>query len=279
MNRKIMCFPEGRKKAVTLSYDDCMEADEKLIAMMEKYQMRGTFNLIPGWFAKDGTVYPEGESYRLITASEASRVYQHPFVEVANHGNLHKYMTSLSVAEMTEDMIVCRKSLEKQFDRLVQGMAYPYGWYNEELMNVLRTCGIVYSRTVNSTHSFDLPKEWLAWNPTCHHDDEKMMELAEKFLEMKPDLLEQPKLMYVWGHTFEFDRNDNWNRMEKFMKKISGSVEIWYATNMEIYDYVKAYERLLISADGTRIVNPSNIPVWADIDGTIYKIEKELVLK
>jgi peptidoglycan/xylan/chitin deacetylase (PgdA/CDA1 family) len=278
MNKKVLCFPKGRKKAVTLSYDDCMEADERLIAMMETYQMRGTFNLIPGWFAKEGTVYPDTESYRLITKSNASRVYDNPLVEVANHGNMHKYMTSLSVGEMTEDIITCRKTLENQFDRLVQGMAYPYGWYNEELMHVLTACGIVYSRTVNSTHQFELPQQWLAWHPTCHHDDEKLMELTDEFIAMNPVSLERPKLMYVWGHTFEFDRNDNWNQMDEFMKKISGRDEIWYATNMEIYEYVRAYERLLVSADGTRIVNPSGIPVWTEIDGTVYKIEKELVL-
>jgi hypothetical protein len=145
-------------------------------------------------------------------------------------------------------------------------------------MNVLRACGIVYSRTVNSTHSFELPGQWLAWHPTCHHDDEKLMALADEFLALKPSEIDRPKLLYVWGHTFEFERNGNWNRIREFMKKISGSGEIWYATNMEIYSYVQAYERLEISADGMRIVNPSNIPIWAEVDGTIYRIDRELVL-
>ena len=56
MNKRFMRFPEGKKKAVTLSYDDCMEEDADLIELLEKYQMKATFNLIPGWFAKGGNV-------------------------------------------------------------------------------------------------------------------------------------------------------------------------------------------------------------------------------
>ena len=100
MNKRVLRFPMGKKKAVTLSYDDNMEADKKLIHLLEKYQMKGTFNLIPGWFAKEGTVYPKEETYRLVTEKMAKEMYDHPLVEVANHGNLHKFMTTLSAAEM-----------------------------------------------------------------------------------------------------------------------------------------------------------------------------------
>lgn len=276
MNKRFMRFPGGKAKALTLSYDDCIEEDQDLIHRMEKYQMKGTFNLIPGWFAKEGTTYPAGETYRLVTTEQAKTMYDHPLVEVANHGNEHKYMTSLTTAEMAEDTIVCRKALEKLYERNVRGMAYPYGWYNEELIDVLKMCGITYCRTVESTRKFDLPKNWLAWNPTCHHDDEMLMELVDEFIQM--DHIEYPRLFYVWGHTFEFERNNNWDRMDAFMEKVSGKEDIWYATNGEIYDYVKAYESLEVSADGRRIYNPAKIPLWMEIDGTCYEVQDEIFL-
>ena len=195
MNKRMMRFPGGKAKAVTLSYDDCIEEDQDLIHRMEKYKMKGTFNLIPGWFAKEGTTYPEGETYRLVTTSQAKEMYIHPLVEVANHGNEHKYMTSLTTAEMAEDTILCRKALEELFERNVRGMAYPYGWFNEELADVLRMCGITYCRTVESTRQFELPENWLMWNPTCHHDDEMLMDLTDEFIRM--DSVEHPRLFYV----------------------------------------------------------------------------------
>lgn len=277
MNKRFMRFPEGKKKAVTLSYDDCMEEDADLIELLEKYQMKATFNLIPGWFAKEGTTYPEGETYRLVTEKKAKEMYEHPLVEVANHGNEHKYMTSLTPLEMAEDTILCRKALEHLYGGLVRGMAYPYGWYDETLLDILKQCGITYCRTVESTETFDLPENWLAWNPTCHHDNENLFQLTEKFVSKQN--VERPLLFYVWGHTFEFERNKNWDRMDKFMQKVSGKEDVWYATNGEIYEYVNAYEKLVYSADGKYIYNSSKIPVWVEIDGTCYKIEDELTMK
>lgn len=276
MNKRFMRFPGGKAKAVTLSYDDCMEEDQELIDKLEKYDMKATFNLIPGWFAEEGTTYPEDETYRLVTEAQAKSMYDHPRVEVANHGNEHKYMTSLTSAEMVEDMILCRRALETLYNRQVRGMAYPYGWHNEELERVLQLCGITYCRTVESTCDFELPSNWLTWHPTCHHDDKMLMELADQFIDMKD--IELPKLFYVWGHTYEFERNGNWDRMDAFMKKISGREDIWYATNGEIYDYVNAYERLEISVDGTRFYNPTRMPLWVEADGKCYKIEEELVI-
>ena len=122
-----------------------------------------------------------------------------------------------------------------------------------------------------------MPENWLAWNPTCHHDNENLFQLTEKFVSKQN--VERPLLFYVWGHTFEFERNKNWDRMDKFMQKVSGKEDVWYATNGEIYEYVNAYEKLVYSADGKYIYNPSKIPVWVEIDGTCYKIEDELTMK
>lgn len=277
MRSKYMRFPGGKPKAFTLSYDDNIEEDKQLIDLMEQYGIKGTFNLIPGWFAEEGTTYPEGETYRLVSTNMAKEWYSHPLVEVANHGFSHKYMTSLSVAEMTEEVLECRKVLESMYGRLVKGMAYPYGWYDDTLMEVLKMQGIDYCRTVRNTRGFGLPKNWLAWNPTCHHDDPKLEKLAERFVDM--EVKEWPKLFYLWGHTFEFERNNNWHVIENFLQKIAGKEDIWYASNGEIYDYVKAYEKLMISADGKRIVNPAKFPVWVDIDGVCYEIKDELVLE
>ncbi|MCH5253002.1 MAG: polysaccharide deacetylase family protein [Lachnospiraceae bacterium] len=276
MNKRFMRFPGGKTKTITLSYDDAMEEDKKLIALMEKYGMKGTFNLIPGWFAKEGTVYPKEETYRLVSETLAKEIYNHPLVEVANHGNCHKYMPTLSQAEMADDMISCRKKLEAVFEKNISGMAYPYGWYSKECKDVLAMCGIVYSRTVSSTHDFGFPEDWLEWHPTCHHDDEKLMLLAEEFIGR--EVKESSQMFYVWGHTFEFERNHNWQVIEDFMKKVSGKEDTWYATNIEIYQYVKAYENLEISLDGRRIINFSRIPVWVEIDGTVYEVKEEIIL-
>lgn len=60
--------------------------------------------------------------------------------------------------------------------------------------------------------------------------------------------------------------------MEEICEKLSGHDDIWYATNMEIYEYAKAYEALVFSADGKMIYNFCTIDVWINVDGADYKI-------
>ena len=79
--------------------------------------------------------------------------------------------------------------------------------------------------------------------------------------------------MYIWGHSYEFDRDDNWNLMEDICKKLADNDEIWYATNMEIYDYVHAYKSLRYSADGHKIYNPTLFTIWLDVDGKLYNVK------
>ena len=60
---------------------------------------------------------------------------------------------------------------------------------------------------------------------------EKMLELGQKFIEMKPD---KPQIFYVWGHAYEFDYAENWDRFEEFCKMMSGHSDIFYGTNKEV---------------------------------------------
>lgn len=45
LRRDIPLFPQGKKKALTLSYDDGVTQDERLIGLMQRYGIKGTFNI------------------------------------------------------------------------------------------------------------------------------------------------------------------------------------------------------------------------------------------
>ena len=60
--------------------------------------------------------------------------------------------------------------------------------------------------------------------------------------------------------------------MEEVCKKISGHESVWYATNIEIYDYIMAQRALHISANEDIIHNPSAIEVWFEKDGKAYSV-------
>jgi len=83
---------------------------------------------------------------------------------------------------------------------------------------------------------------------TCHHRNPRLMELAREFIQ-KQDV-RGPMLFYLWGHSYEFDYdqpNNNWGVIEEFAEYMGGKDDIWYATNIEIYDYIAAYNQLIFS--------------------------------
>ena len=119
--------------------------------------------------------------------------------------------------------------------KLYEGHEIAYGDVPDPVVSYLKDIGIRYGRTVESTHSFTLPQDPLRLNATCHHNDDKLFELAEQFLAAKP---EEPMLFYVWGHSYEFDVNNNWERIEEFCKMLGGRDDIFYGTNAQCLGYI-----------------------------------------
>lgn len=261
-----MCFPGGKRKAFTMSYDDGVEQDQRLIALMEANGVKGTFNINSGQFSAPGTVFPEGQIHRRMTQADCLSLYARPGVEVAVHALTHARLETLPLHAAVHQVITDRENLEALFGTIVRGMAYPFGTHSLTAVEALRACGIAYSRTVHSTHDFALPKNWLLLDPTCHHDDEQLDALTERFLTQQPK--GDSWLFYLWGHAYEFEQRDNWPRIEAFLARIGGHEDVWYATNIEIYDYIRCYERLEVDVHGTRFFNPSAQDVYVLVDDT-----------
>lgn len=252
-----MRFPEGKAKALTLSYDDGVRQDGKLIEIFNKYGIKGTFNINSKFFGSQRTGNV-GEDRSRFTKEEAIEIYKGH--EVALHSYSHPFMDKIPHDVMAYEIVKDREILENTFGYIVKGMAYPMGTTSDEVVDVLKACGVSYARTTVQTGKFDIPTDWLRMPSTCHHDNPKLMEFAKDFVESPVNRM--ARLFYVWGHAYEFDIRKNWDRMETFCEYVGGKDDVWYATNMEIYEYVEAYGRLKISVDGTIVYNPTNTTVY-----------------
>lgn len=267
----IMLFPNGLRKALTLSYDDGVEQDAELISILNLHGLKATFNLNSGCWAAEGTVYPEGTIHRRMPLSQAKMLYAESEHEVAVHCLTHASLTECSTDQIIREVMKDRENLEREFGGIIRGMAYPFGTYNDQVVNTLRACGILYSRTVHATHDFSMPQDWLRLAATCHHDDPQLMNLADRFLAEKAPFC--AKMFYLWGHAYEFEANNNWHVIEAFAEKMGGHEDIWYATNIEICKYHLAYQRLECSADGNTIHNPTDMEIWIGHKGQAINIQ------
>lgn len=250
------CFPEGKAKALTMSYDDGKIQDERLVSIFNRYGIKGTFNINYGLIGQ--TKNPP-----RIPKDQIAALYRGH--EVATHTMTHPTIARCPLTEVAQEILEDRKGLENLTGTLVRGHAYPNGSYSEEIKQLFRQLGIAYARVVECVPDYELPKDPLEWHPTCHHNDPELMQKAEFFAEFKKR--QYLKLMYVWGHSYEFDNHDNWEVIERFCEYMGGREDIWYATNIEIIDYMEAAKHLKFSADNEMVYNPSAASVWLQING------------
>lgn len=146
----------------------------------------------------------------------------------------HPHLEALSEAEIREQIHACQDGLRQLTGQNVVGMAYPYGTYDDRVLQIARECGVKYARTTVQTERFDLPTgDLLVLNSTCRHANPKLLDLARAFIESPAD---QPQLFYLWGHTYEFDEFDTWDLIEEFCKIVAGRPEIFYGTNSEVLE-------------------------------------------
>ena len=253
------CFPEGKAKALTMSYDDGKIQDRRLVEIFNKYGIKGTFNINYG-------IMDSGKDPRRIQKEQVAELYKGH--EVATHTFTHPTIERCPMTEVAAEILEDRNGLEKLVGAPVRGHAYPNGSYNEEIKLLFKQLGIAYGRVVQSVADYALPADPLEWHPTCHHNDPELMKKAEYFANFgKRQYL---KLMYVWGHSYEFDDRNNWEVIEEFCKYMGGREDIWYATNIEIIDYMDAAKRLQFTADHTKVYNPSAISVWLQVNDQAY---------
>lgn len=249
-----MRFPGGRSRAFTLSYDDGSIQDVRLSELMQQYGLKGTFNIPSSFLGEGHTHHISYDTLRELSKKGC--------VEVAGHGETHPFYAHMAPAQVIRDLSNDRVNLERELKTLVRGFALPNGSYNAETVECLRLCGFVYSRTTKSTKGFSIPADFLEWHPTCHQIDPALDGLIDDFFGDVRGY-GSPKLFYVWGHSYEMDRDCwSWERLEAFFKKVAGRDDVWYATNMEIYDYVKAYKALIPSADGSFVYNPTDVELF-----------------
>lgn len=230
MKMKDFC---GKKKAITFSYDDGVTQDERLIDLFNKYGFKCTFNLNSDLLGKPGQLIREEKhvSHNKIAPEKVRSVYEGH--EVATHSLTHPYLTRLSDADVIREIENDRIKLSELVGYEVVGHAYPMGDCDNRVARLIENhTGVKYARTVISTHNFDIQTDLHLFNPSVYHHREmdEMFRLGEEFLKLDP---EEPKLFYIWGHAYEFDIHDDWQRFEEFLEMMSGRADIFYGTNKE----------------------------------------------
>jgi len=243
-------FPGGLSRCLTMSYDDGRPEDEQLIDIFNRYGIKGTFHV------NSNTVFSRHSDVAALYAGHELSVH------MVNHPWPDRMPDMYALQAIIED----KRALEQAVGYVIRGMSYPQTTPSARVVQLARDCGMEYARVVSKTDKFSpLPEDFMLWRPTCHHKHD-IHEKLPSFLET--DRYNHAKLFYIWGHSYEFPRDNNWDMMEEFCKKVADHQDkIWFATNIQIVDYVNAMRGLRISADLDMFHNPSATDVWFTVNG------------
>ena len=226
-------FPNNKHKAITFSFDDGVTQDRRLIKLLDKYNLKCTFNLNSLSLGKEGKVKWQQWTapHNKVEIEEVKTLYANH--EVAVHTSHHPDLTKLSKEKIIKEVEDDRKFLENLVGYRIIGMAYPFGTVNDFVVKTIKeNTPILYSRNIWATYNFDLQSNLLDFRPTVHClDFDHLFNLADEFLNYDGN---EDKIFYIWGHAYEFDFENTWDKFETFLKLISNKEDIFYGTNKEV---------------------------------------------
>ena len=158
-------------------------------------------------------------------------------------------------------------ALEEIFGKgSVGGFVWPYNeQQNQKLIEGLRAAGYYGMRKTGATldkTGFALPADRMRWSYNANH---KELLSVSALYEAIPD--DGTLKFFCFGvHSVDFENSGNWHELAAFAERFGNRPDTYYyATVGEIFAYEDAVNALEIGAE--RIVNPSSLTVYLEIDG------------
>ncbi|MEE1172164.1 MAG: polysaccharide deacetylase family protein [Ruminococcus sp.] len=258
-------YPGGKQKAFNVTYDDGVLQDIRFVELLNKYNLKGTFNLNSGLLENEFEwTHQSGRVVKRLSKEKAVSLYEGH--EIACHTLTHPYMNDLSESEILHELQKDKANLEKLFKREIKGFAVPFDYYSELIESCVKQSGFSYARISEESHSFIPQTDYYKWKATVFHADSEPEKLTQQFLETNENLA----VFQIAGHSYDLDIENLWDKVESVFVQISSQKNIVPLTTIEIVEYLQAMEKAEITEK--YIKNNSNISLWFSVCGKAYEI-------
>lgn len=263
MIRKL--YPGGKARAFTISYDDGVVQDIRFVELLNRYGLKGTFNLNYGLMRRGFTWEHEcGMTVRRIPQDRVVAVYEGH--EIASHSYSHPYFDNASETDILRELGSDKFFLEKLFGREVAGYATPFYYYSDLLADCVRHCGFEYARISEESNDYSIPADYFRWRGSKFHWDDDLEEFVRGFLETEQELA----LCQLVGHSYDLDVRNLWERLERICTWVSDNGDVWPTTHIALVRYLRNMDAVRIT--DREIINESNVVLWFAVDGTPVKL-------
>lgn len=226
-------YPGGKKKAFNISYDDGVLQDERFVELLNRYGIKGTFNLNSQLMREEFSwTHPNGMQVKRLSPERAKHLYDGH--EVASHTLTHPYMHELSNEELYRQLKVDKDNLEMLFGKKVEGFAVPFDYFDDRIADCAKACGFAYARTSEFTGTFAPCTDAYHWKTGIFHINPDLTNYVAQFLNTSEELA----VCQIVGHSYDLDAENLWGTMELICAAVSKCDDIWFCTNRELVDFL-----------------------------------------
>ena len=258
-------YPNGKSKVFNITYDDGVLQDIRFVELLNKYNIKGTFNLNSQLMEEQFEwTHPCGMQVRRLPKDVVVDLYSGH--EVASHTLTHPYMNNMVYGEIMHQLGRDKENLEKLFGVKINGFAVPFDYYSPLIAQCAVNCGFEYARMSQESFSYTPPQDCYWWQCGIFHLNPELNSFVEGFFEAEEELA----LCQIVGHSYDLDAENMWEQMEDILCRISADEDIISMTNIEIVRYLKAVRNAEISEKCIR--NNSDDELWFEVNGKTVSV-------
>ncbi len=263
-------YPNGKSKAFSVSYDDGILQDVRFVNLLNKYGIKGTFNLNSHLMETEFEwTHESGLVIKRLSKDIASHLYNGH--EIASHTLTHPFMNNLTKEEIIHELKTDKLNLEKIFGKKVRGFAVPFDFYSEQIEECVKKCGFEYARISEETNSYTPETDFYKLKAGIFHLDSNLDSYIDSFITTEEELA----FCQIAGHSYDLDTENMWDKIEDIFKRVRADNNILPMTTIEFVDYIKAMNLAEITEN--YIKNNSDISLWFSIDCKVYEINQNEV--
>ncbi len=249
------CYPGGKKKAFSVTYDDGVLQDIRFVGLLEKYGLRGTFNLNAGLMQEEFEwTHESGMKVRRLPESAARTLYAGH--EVASHTFSHPYLEGMPKEAIMREMADDRKALSELFGREIPGFAVPFDYYSDQIRECAAACGFEYARISEESGNYTPGTDYFGWKAGIFHLSPNFAAYVDGFFETDEELA----VCQIVGHTYDLDAEGMWEQMEDIFRRVKEDPDVLPMTTIQLIRYLKAMNGLKRTEGGA--VNLSGMELW-----------------
>lgn len=230
---------------VTTSWDDGHPLDLKILSLLEKYRLKGTF-YIP-------IANTEKQTMDEVTIKEISSI-----AEIGGHTVNHTNLIGLNNEDLKYEIRIGKKQIEEIIEKPISMFCYPKGKYDKRAKKAVEDAGFIGARTAEQfrivIHKdlFTIPTTCLAFDRNAYinyiHSARRLnlrglidilkigahRHWADIARELFLKLLERGGIWHLWGHSWQIEENQQWDKLERLLDFVSRRSGIKYLTNGEM---------------------------------------------